>query len=373
MMHQSRHLASMVAVPLAAALIGLPAAALRAGSTQRPALTAQGQCAVVGTYRVGGPPYPVSSPGPQASPRSAWPGHGPGAAFTVLRGALVITAYRGCGAPTLGTFSVRRSIIGPLPNQPSNILVPLTGVQAASGTFAQDPTHAGDPLYVRVSATITTTRPAPMLGLMCPRKGCPTNRVITSTLTFAGVTGYLQAPSPPGQTAILSFLPPPAAGDGTAPSALVLAGTRRGLPLPAATGTAGGMGTAVVSTAVVGRSTAVAGGTPLPSPTAGPSATPVPAGATLVLRFPPNTATLTVHVGTTIVLESGPVYAIGDLRYDTAILASAGDSSDGSPVLHAIGPGSTQLSAVASPRCLNAHPACELPSLLLTYTIRVLP
>jgi hypothetical protein len=249
--------------------------------------------------------------------------------------------------------------------------VSLTGVQAASGSIAQDPTHAGDPLYVRVSATITTTRPAPVLGLMCPRKSaCSTNRVITSTLTFAGVTGYLQVP-PLGQTATLSFLPPPATGDGTASSALVLDGARRGLPLPTATGSAGGIGTAVVSTAIVGRSTAVAGGTPLPSPTAGPSATAVPAGATLVLRFPPNTATLTVHVGTSIVLESGPIYTIGDLHYDAAVLASAGQASDGSLILRAIGPGSTQLSAVASPRCLNAHPACELPSLMLSYTIRV--
>lgn len=362
-MYQSRHLMAKVALPLAVTLIGVPAAAFRADPAQHRTLAPQAQCAAVGTYGVGGPPYPESSTRPKASPGSS----GTGAAFSVLRGTLVVSAYRGCGTPTLGTFSVRRIIVGPVPARSPNILVPLTGVEGASGTFSQDPAHAGDPLYVRVSATITSTRPAPPLGLACrPNSGCPAYRVITSTLAFTDVTGYLQLPPPMGQTAILSFLPPPPSTSSSAPSALVLAGTRRGRPVPVATSTASGVGTAIVSTSITG-------GTPLPSPTPGPSATPVPAGATLDLRFPPATAAVAVHVGTTIALESGTTYTIGDLRYDSAILASAGTSGDGSPMLHAIGPGSTQLSAVASPRCLNAHPACALPSLLLTYTIRVLP
>jgi hypothetical protein len=68
--------------------------------------------------------------------------------------------------------------------------------------------------------------------------------VITSTVTLRDVTGYLQVPPPMGQKVTLSFLLPPVASTGAAPTALVLQGWRgtaapRPMPTPGASGPAG--------------------------------------------------------------------------------------------------------------------------------------
>ena len=108
----------------------------------------------------------------------------------------------------------------------------------------EDPSHPHDATYVLVSATVTTARRRPGRGLPCaPATGCPPAMVITSTVTFRDVTGYLQVP-PAGQRVTLSFLLPPVASTGVAPTALVLQGWRgtavpRRVPTPGASGPAG--------------------------------------------------------------------------------------------------------------------------------------
>ncbi len=109
---------------------------------------------------------------------------------------------------------------------------PVTGVISATGSFGQDTAHAGDPLYVLVSATITTARPGPRQGHPCSaRTGCPPATVIMSTVTMTNVTGYLQAASD-GQRVVLSFLPPPLSASDAAPLPLVLNGWRGVQPIP---------------------------------------------------------------------------------------------------------------------------------------------
>jgi hypothetical protein len=117
-------------------------------------------------------------------------------------------------------------------------VLPPTGVISASGRFAQDPMHPRDAIYLLVSATITTARLRPQHSLACSTlTSCPSVMVITSTATFREVTGYLQVPSPAGQTVTLSFLPPPVAGADVAPTALVLQGWRS-TPVPRSAPTA---------------------------------------------------------------------------------------------------------------------------------------
>lgn len=232
------------------ALVGAPWAAQAAA----PAASAThgrvaASCAALGAYQVGPRVVPYVQSHVHATPPSArsqshavpivvWP------AWT-LRGTLTIAAYTGCGSPTSGTFSVQRTVIGPpveQPNRSGSIVcdVPcarqLTGIVSATGTFAQDPAHPGDATYLRVSATITSARPGPMMGRSCsPSTGCPPARVITSTVTFSDVTGYLQVNSGDRaavpadvvqRTATLSFLPPPMATGSLTPSPVVLLGWR---------------------------------------------------------------------------------------------------------------------------------------------------
>src|SRR5205814_1689545 len=98
--------------------------------------------------------------------------------------------------------------------------LPPTGVISATGQFVQDPMHPSDPVYVTVSATVTTARLRPQLGIPCSNvTGCPPSSVMTSTATFTDITGYLQVPPPAGQMVTLSFLPPPTASTDVAPTA----------------------------------------------------------------------------------------------------------------------------------------------------------
>jgi hypothetical protein len=184
---------------------------------------------------------------------------------------------------------------------------------------------------------------------------------------FHDVTGYLVWNAQAPNSLQLSFLPPPPAPPalGGTSSPISLLGTR-GTPLPAPTplGTAGVGGTAVAGTAVVP-------GTPAPFPTVGPPATPVPPGGTIVLDYPPARSTVAVSVGTHIVLQAPGAYTLGSVTYDARILAAEGRTAEGGLRFTAIAPGRTPLTATASPRCLQSHPACALPSLLLFYDVEV--
>ena len=167
---------------------------------------------------------------------TVWPGY-------VLRGAITIDAYAGCGATaaTSGSFAVRRVLYGPPIARPQkgagsipcvdSCYSGMAGIVSATGTFSQDARHAGDPLYVLVTATITSTRPGPEMGRPCsPSAGCPAASTVRSTVHVNDVTGYLQVASG-DQSATLSFLPPPGVYV-TAPSiALVLQGWRAGAAL----------------------------------------------------------------------------------------------------------------------------------------------
>ena len=177
-----------------------------------------------------------------AAPVVAWPAW-------LLRGTLVIQAYTGCGGATLGSFAVHSTPVGPPlygsrrgpPALPCAVpcWLPPAGVISATGRFAQDPMHPHDATYLLVSATVTTARPRPRLGLPCSNlTGCPRAMVMTSTTTFRDVTGYLQVPPRAGQRVTLSFLPPPVASTDPAPTALVLQGWR-GTAIPRPTPTPG--------------------------------------------------------------------------------------------------------------------------------------
>src|SRR5579875_1054636 len=222
------------AVAVAAIALGasaLPAARPVAGAAQAPAHPAINCAGLPWTYHVGPRVMPLGAPRTprgtvpvaQATPQPgashattgtaiAWPA-------TILRGTMTIAGYGGCGgaAATSGTFAVQRMPFGPPTEQPQSshgagtiaCAVPcygLPGIVAATGTFRQDPRHAGDATYVLVSATITSTRPGPQMGRPCtPTTGCPPNVVIRSTVQVSDVTGYLQIPAG-DQTATLSFL-----------------------------------------------------------------------------------------------------------------------------------------------------------------------
>ncbi|GAC1431163.1 MAG: hypothetical protein NVSMB65_04640 [Chloroflexota bacterium] len=257
-MRQYRAIAQAAVIGAVLMMTDVPAVLLAAPLVHASARTSQAACAAAGTYFVG----PRIIPGVQRSGRRAAPIGGQRATaaapsvaqlypFWGLRGQVVIASYGPCGTPTSGTFSVRRLPVGPpvervtgtgqQPMRGSAIACalpcwPPTGVAQATGRFVADPAHPDDPLYVRVDATITSTRAAPSMGRPCSTaRGCPPATVITSTVTFVGVTGYLQvAGTATAGTATLSFLPPPTRTDLASPQALTLIGWRgAGLaPLP---------------------------------------------------------------------------------------------------------------------------------------------
>lgn len=205
-------------------------------------------CAALGTYQIGPRALPMR-PHPRAhsgtQPRRSAPAGRPVVIawpVSALRGTLTISAYSACGQPTAGTFSVQRLLVRP-PIQPYHRAIkaipcaevcgwPPAGVITATGSFSQDALHPHDATFVTVSATITSTRPGPPMGRPCSATyGCPPPSVIISSVSFSAVTGYLQV-VPGGQSAILTFLPPPSANNAAAPQPLTLQGWRGGLPMP---------------------------------------------------------------------------------------------------------------------------------------------
>lgn len=236
---------------LAALAIGtLVATAVPAAAASRTSGHAKAACAaMLGAYQVGPRVMPmgasrgVKAPGHAAGIATiAWPAY-------ALRGTLTVTSLTGCGpagSQTSGAFAIRAMPWGPPIEPPQGnrgaTAIPCAetcsvysvGITAATGEFTQDPAHAGDSMYVQVSATITSTRPGPLLGRPCSvTSGCPPRPVVRETTRVSGITGYLQIPVG-GQTATLSFLPPPSVYQGAVPSALVLAGWRSGAtPSPA--------------------------------------------------------------------------------------------------------------------------------------------
>lgn len=230
---------------------GALAVTARGTTAQARSVPTRMSCAALGTYHIG-------SSGPHVTPQQLGTGSGvssvtgrpsrAGAAIAIapwlLTGTLTISAYSGCGQSTSGSFAVRRSLVGPPIERPGAARAsiacvagppcgfPVTGVISATGSLAQDPAHPQDPTYVTVSATVVTARPGPRMGRPCSATtGCPPSTVIKSTVTFSNVTGYLQTASD-GQTATLSFLPPPAANSGQPPTVMTLIATRGVQPLP---------------------------------------------------------------------------------------------------------------------------------------------
>jgi hypothetical protein len=228
---------------------GALAGAAHGTTAQARGVPSKMSCAVLGTYHIGsiGPRVTPEQPrtGAGVSPIAEQPSR---AAIAIgpwiLTGMLTISAYSGCGQSTSGAFTVQRSLLGPAIERPGTARtsiacvagppcgVPVTGVISATGSFAQDMTHPQDPTYVTVSATVVTARLGPQMGRPCSANtGCPAPTVIRSTVTFSNVTGYLQTTSD-GQTATLSFLPPPAANSGQPPAVMALVATRGVRPLP---------------------------------------------------------------------------------------------------------------------------------------------
>jgi len=224
------------------------------GATRRAPVQARGilprtACAALGAYQIGARIVPErAGTHPGVSSGTARPGRATTAIVSrpwLLRGTLTLSGYSGCGQPTAGTFSIQRSVVGPPIERPrgqgATMMCPLegscgfpvTGVISATGSFTQDAAHASDPLYVLVSATITTARPGPQQGRPCSTQtGCPPATVIMSTVTMTNVTGYLQATATDSQRVILSFLPPPTSASDAAPTPLVLDGRRGVQPIP---------------------------------------------------------------------------------------------------------------------------------------------
>ena len=141
-----------------------------------------------------------------------------------LAGNVILTAYSGCGRPTAGTFSIQGVLMGG-PEQQNGITVnvpcalsclgPALATISGHGAFRQDAAHPRDPLYVTITATLTS--------------------VVAKRRWHAGLTnmtGYLEVK--PAQHARLSFLPPPALSflpapavrAGTPPVPLVIYGWR---------------------------------------------------------------------------------------------------------------------------------------------------
>ena len=228
-MHRPLRGAAALAMAATLALLGIVTVAARnMAMGHRYGGPLQAPCAALGTYQVGPRILPAATrwtarlqgrPA-QSSDRSIASAGQP----WMLRGTLVLSAYSGCGQSTMGTFAVRRTMIGPPLGPGSRARCsgpcpqPVAGVLAATGTITQDAAHATNPLYVRVSAIITATRPGR---------------------------------HPAGQSAILSFLPPLLAAASPPPTALVLDGARSGKSTPVVPATAVAEGTVVaVATAV---------------------------------------------------------------------------------------------------------------------------
>lgn len=242
MNHSRNMLWAATSVAAAVTMMGLlPGAAW--GAAARP--QAQSSCVALGTYRVRQSSLAESAVRPHASQgrrmrtTTASPVHP-----WDFQGTLIISAYTGCGIPTRGTFSMSRAMAGPPPAQPITpnpsgrcsgpCPRPVTGLLGVSGTFAQDTVHGADPLYVTVSAAMTMTRPGPPHGPLCSDEtGCPPFTVITSTVAFTSVTGYLQGGVTAGSSVTLSFLPPPAPHSAVAPVALTVMAGRGPQPLAA--------------------------------------------------------------------------------------------------------------------------------------------
>jgi len=286
----------LVAV-LGALVLGGLGIALRPSRVGAALMQAPTACAALGQYQVGPRVLPLASP-PAIRPTPAH-SHAPARliAFSFLRGTLTLSSYSGCGERTDGRFAIARAYEGPLPGPeqpraPHHVaiacpeqgmycgVVPM-GIVAASGAFAQDPTHGTDPTYILVSAVITSVRPGTALGVPCSeRYGCPAPSVITSTVAFTDVTGYLQVAAD-GASATLSVLPPPTSSTTTsegraesllAPSPLILSGYKGTVPVPGNPGATVVAVTAVAGTAVADPSTVVVSPVaspppPLPSPT----------------------------------------------------------------------------------------------------------
>lgn len=249
---------AMIAAPAVPAL----AFSTAHGPAARPAASS---CPALGAYQIGPRLLPLQPSPPQhsgAQPAPAMSASGqaglwaagsgqarPGATIawplSALTGALTITAYSPCGAPTAGTFSVHRLPLKAPIRQPNRhgatlpcavpCFWPPTGVISATGRFVQDTLHPDDPTFVAVSATISMARPGPMMGRPCStRTGCPPPSVAISSASFSAVTGYLQV-APGNQSATLTFLPPPNGNSAAAPSALALQGWRGVKPSPSST------------------------------------------------------------------------------------------------------------------------------------------
>jgi len=220
----------MAALLLSGTLVAQSPAAARVSAPPR----ASAPCAALGTYQIG----------PRAVPRTLSLHRAPPAqrqehalqipARWVLQGRLTLTAYTGCGRPTQGTFVVQRALVHlPTRETPTRaVAAPCTAscaletdVVSATGRVTQDPAHAGDPLWVLVSAMITTTRPGPPLGRPCSPAGCPPPTAIITAVTITDVVGVLHvgAVTP---TLTLTFPRPPSAGGTQAPRPLVLTGQR---------------------------------------------------------------------------------------------------------------------------------------------------
>jgi len=250
-------------------------------------------CAALGQYQVGPRVLPLAPP-PVIRPAPPH-GHAPARliAFSFLRGTLTLSSYSACGGTTGGRFAIARTYGGPLPGPeqprtPHHVAIACpeqrvscgfvpTGIIAASGAFARDPAHGTNPTYILVSAVITSARPGPALGLPCSeRYGCPAPSVITSTVAFTAVTGYLQVAAD-GASATLSVLPPPPSSTTTsggsaesllASSLLILSGYKGTGIVPGNPGATVVAVTAVAGTAVAVPSTVVVSPPPsLPSPT----------------------------------------------------------------------------------------------------------
>jgi len=249
-MHCSVRVTQAIGMVGTVAVLSALGGAPRSAPVQARGILPQTACAALGAYQIGPRILPERS-GARSGMSSgvAGPRHAATANVSqpwLLRGTLTLSGYSGCGQPTAGTFSIRRGAIGPPIEQPrgqgATMMCPLegscgfpvTGVISATGAFTQDAAHATDPLYVTVSATITTARSDPRQGRPCSTQtGCPPATVITSTVTMTNVTGYLQAVASNGQRVVLSFLPPPTPASDVAPTPMALYGWRGVQPIPA--------------------------------------------------------------------------------------------------------------------------------------------
>lgn len=147
-----------------------------------------------------------------------------------LVGNITLSAFSGCGQPTVGTFSVKGLLMG-MSVQSGGVTVtvpcemscwgPPLAVISATGTFRQDAAHAADPLYVTVNATVTSAHPGPQDTGTCV-ESCFLHK--GSQFTFTHITGYLRVT--PGENVTLSFLPPPRVSLGSVPMAVVIYGWR---------------------------------------------------------------------------------------------------------------------------------------------------